>query len=226
MHNEPVRKIDTEQLQQLINNGSLENGRTVITEFFDKIGFCELKSVLLRLYISTDIYLTAKSFAQKFGISDDEFVSLFGTVDDIEKLSTPDKSVGYFTEMLLQCIKWRTKVVSKSGGEFAAKVKKFIEENYPHEDLSLKDAADYMNFTPTYFSGLFKKEMGVNFVTYLTEIRVEKAKTLLCCTNKKVYEIAYEVGFGDYRYFSQIFKKHTGLTPQEFKAQKNNTNFA
>ena len=83
-----------------------------------------------------------------------------------------------------------------------------------------------MNFTPTYFSSLFKKEMGVNFVTYLTEIRVEKAKTLLCCTNKKVYEIAYEVGFGDYRYFSQIFKKHTGLTPQEFKAQKNNTNFA
>ena len=223
MLNQPIRKLDTEQIERLIKNGSLENGRAVIADFFDKIDFLNLQSVLLRLYISTDIYITAKSFANEIGVSDEEFTGKFGSVDDIEKLSSADKSVEYFTEMLLQCIKWRTEVVSKSADNFSHKIKKFIENNYSKEELSLKDAADYMNFTPTYFSSLFKKEMGKNFVTYLTEIRVEKAKTLLCCTSKKIYEIAYDVGFGDYRYFSQIFKKHTGLTPQEFKMSKNNT---
>ena len=78
-----------------------------------------------------------------------------------------------------------------------------------------------MNFSPTYFSSLFKKETGTNFINYLTQARIHKAKTLLCCTSKMVYEVAYEVGFRDYRYFSQIFKKYTGQTPREFQCSSN-----
>lgn len=223
MINETVRKIDTEQIEKLLNNGSLENSTEIIDGFFIETGFRELKSLLLRLYISTDIYITAKTFAEKIGVSEEEFIARFGTVDDIEKLATPDASVKYFTEMLLQCIKWRNERGTKTSTDFSDRIKKYIGQNFQREDLSLKDAADFMNFTPTYFSSLFKNEIGSNFITYLTEIRIEKAKTLLCCTTKKIYEIAYEVGFGDYRYFSQIFKKHTGCTPQQYKLKNNNT---
>ena len=73
MLNQPIRKLDTEQIERLIKNGSLENGREVISDFFDKIDFLNLQSVLLRLYISTDIYITAKSFANEIGVSDEDF---------------------------------------------------------------------------------------------------------------------------------------------------------
>ena len=68
---------------------------------------------------------------------------------------------------------------------------------------------------------MFKKAVGTNFVDYLTRVRIERAKELLCCTSLQVSEIADQVGFRDYRYFSQIFKKYTGYTPREFQEHSN-----
>ena len=78
-----------------------------------------------------------------------------------------------------------------------------------------------VGLTPTYLSALFKKESGQNFTDYVTTLRITRAKELLCCTKKLISEIAYEVGFRDYRYFSQIFKKQTGMTPRQFQNSTN-----
>ena len=66
-----------------------------------------------------------------------------------------------------------------------------------------------------------KKESGENLSEYLTRVRIHHSKELLCCTSKLISEIAYDVGYRDYRYFSQIFKKHTGLTPRQFQSMAN-----
>jgi len=64
---------------------------------------------------------------------------------------------------------------------------------------------------------MFKKETGQNFINYLTNIRIEKAKELLRSTNLKSYEIAYKVGYDNPTYFSTVFKKLTGMTPLDYK---------
>ncbi|MCY1251201.1 HTH-type transcriptional activator Btr [compost metagenome] len=69
------------------------------------------------------------------------------------------------------------------------------------------------------FSRLFKKQTGVSFVEYLTQLRMEKAKELLLRPDEKVYEIALAVGYQDSRYFSQIFRKYTGDTPSEYRSR-------
>lgn len=93
---------------------------------------------------------------------------------------------------------------------------RYIAENFA-QDLSLDSVASSLSISPAYFCRLFKKETGVNFKDYLTDLRIERAKTGLCDPRLKVYEVAEAVGFRDQRYFSEIFKKRTGLSPLEYR---------
>lgn len=89
--------------------------------------------------------------------------------------------------------------------------------NYFHEDLSIKKVANKVHLSHTYFSRLFKKELGVSFVEYVTNIRVKRAKYLLANTNDTIESIAAQVGFNTPNYFSSIFKKQTGMSPSEYR---------
>ncbi|MDA8335697.1 MAG: response regulator [Peptococcaceae bacterium] len=95
---------------------------------------------------------------------------------------------------------------------------KFIKEN-THRDISLEEVARQVNLSPCYFSRLFKKLAGENFVDYLTRLRLQTAKELLSTTGLPVTEIAVRVGYRDFRYFGQVFKRQEGCTPTAFRRQ-------
>lgn len=86
-----------------------------------------------------------------------------------------------------------------------------------HTDLSLQECAKHVHLSSNYFTNVFKKIMGITFVQFVTQERMEEAKRMLL-EGKQIQEISSEVGYEDRRYFSQLFKKHTGMTPSEFKA--------
>ncbi|QGG55761.1 helix-turn-helix domain-containing protein [Paenibacillus sp. B01] len=90
---------------------------------------------------------------------------------------------------------------------------------YFAEAISLQSVASQINVSPSYLSRIFKQEKGVNFVSYLTEVRLEKAKIYLRSGKLKVYAVAEMVGYPNYTYFSKIFKKHVGVTPEEYREQ-------
>ena len=92
----------------------------------------------------------------------------------------------------------------------------FIKKNYHDKTLSLKMVSDYAGLSENHLSSTFAKQIGKTFTEYVTELRIEKAKTLLRETNLKVYEIAESVGFANAEYFSKIFKKATGKSPNRF----------
>lgn len=85
------------------------------------------------------------------------------------------------------------------------------------ENISLHSVADQINVNRSYLSRMFKKETGENFTTFLTKVRIEKAKYYLNAGNLKVYEIAEKVGYLNYTYFSKIFKKVVGMSPEEYR---------
>ena len=95
-------------------------------------------------------------------------------------------------------------------------VKQYIDQNYS-ASLSLDALAAMVHLSPSYFSKLFKREMGENLSTYILNTRIEHAKLLLRTTDKKAYEIAEAVGIYDPVYFSKIFKKAVGLKPKEYR---------
>ncbi len=91
----------------------------------------------------------------------------------------------------------------------------YIDEHYA-DNLTLEFAAERMNFSHTYFSKMFKRLMGINFVTYLNMVRVEHAAHELRHTEKKFTDIALNCGFNNIRTFNRVFKEITGCTPSDF----------
>lgn len=96
---------------------------------------------------------------------------------------------------------------------------KYIEENYK-EELFLEKVASISNVSPYYFSKLFKKEMGMNFTTYVNKYKIERAKEMLRNTDMPIVNIASELGYYECGYFTKIFKKIEGVTPTGYRNTK------
>lgn len=93
---------------------------------------------------------------------------------------------------------------------------RFIEANY-NKPISLGDVAEAVWLNPVYFSNLFKKETGENYIDYVHKYRINIAKEKLRTTNNTINQICYAVGYDDPNYFVKLFKKYVGLTPSEFR---------
>ena len=94
----------------------------------------------------------------------------------------------------------------------------YIDEHFCDSSLSLSNVAQQYYVSPSYLSNLFKRKYDMNFVEYVTRLRMERAMELLQTTELKTYEIAEQVGYNDPQYFSNSFKKYTGTTPSKYKA--------
>lgn len=85
------------------------------------------------------------------------------------------------------------------------------------EEVSLSVLAEEFHLNPQYISQLFKSEIGVNFLTYFTNIRMEQAKKLLLTTSLPIAEVSEHSGYADYRVFTKVFKKSEGVTPSQYR---------
>lgn len=99
-----------------------------------------------------------------------------------------------------------------------ADIEKEVKENYA-ENLTLKDLSEKYYVNAAYLGQLFRKKYGVSFKDYLNNYRMEKAAQLLVRTDKKIYEVAEEVGYRDLDYFVNRFITAKGCTPAKFRKQ-------
>ena len=95
--------------------------------------------------------------------------------------------------------------------------KDYIDNHYMDFDCSLSSVAKFIHISASYLSLIFKKEVGITFVNYLTLLCIKKAKQLLSSTDLMVYEVSTSVGYENYSYFSTVFKKATDLSPREYR---------
>ncbi|WP_252238197.1 response regulator [Clostridium sp. VAP51] len=92
----------------------------------------------------------------------------------------------------------------------------YIHNNFD-EKVSLEQMASICNLSPCYFSKVFKKAVGVNFVSYVNDTKINKAKELLENTDIPVLNVALDLGFDDCGYFIRVFKKSQGVTPKKYR---------
>ena len=95
----------------------------------------------------------------------------------------------------------------------------YIAENYA-QNITIKSVADALFVSESHLMHVLKEELGVTFNECLTRQRINEAKRLLAQGNALIYEVAMKVGYNDAKYFSQVFKKSTGLTPIEYLQMK------
>lgn len=125
---------------------------------------------------------------------------------------------------VVDMLKWQESLIRKAveygkevqrSDNMIQKVKLFLQEHY-REDIGRKEAAAAVFLTPEYLAKLFKKETGINLKDYVHQLRIREAKVLLA-GGTRVSEAAQQVGFDNFSYFSTVFKRVTGLSPNEYK---------
>jgi two-component system response regulator YesN len=146
-----------------------------------------------------------------------------GVIDDYEKLIETYKDVKEMLVFLRNMLVEPLGVYINSNtmdvkNETFRHVIKYVNEEF-FEDLSIQVIAQKFSINANYVSQLFKKEIGVTFTEYLTNLRVNYAIRLLKTTELPISNVAEKSGFGDYFYFTRIFKKSTGQTPSAYRTQ-------
>jgi two-component system response regulator YesN len=95
-------------------------------------------------------------------------------------------------------------------------IKQYIRE-HSNKDISLEMISETVRLSPFYVSKMFKEQFGTNYIDFLTDCRMEKAKDLLADPQMSLKEITYNIGYNDPNYFSRVFKKMTGFSPTEYR---------
>ena len=107
---------------------------------------------------------------------------------------------------------------TRGSDSVSGKAIKYIREHFS-EEISLEEVSQAVNISPFYFSRLFKHETGKNFIEFLNDTRMQKAKEYLVDPMYSIKEICHKCGYSDPNYFSRIFRKYEGISPSEWRSK-------
>lgn len=210
----PVSSDFAEKLKKYLKLNNLTELKSVLDKFLKAVAKDNLS------------YKQARRDVACFKLLLRQYISDMGlNIDDVldetlkEKISVPENVVE-FAEAFLQAAKHSYEHVSdkklKRNSELIESVKKYIMDNM-HLELSLNSAADAIHISPFYLSKLFKEEAKINYIDFVTNIKMEKAKELLLETDLSIEEITGCIGYNYSTYFTRKFKECTGKTPNEYR---------
>lgn len=196
---------------------------SIVEEITRNLDKNEMQNLLYRYYVLMDLTNTAMRIIQKFNPEADlrPITKYFVDMREVFQSSmSPEIFADMATEICTKMIELRD---SGSSGHHMKLVQcacDYIHKNFNNPDISLNTVASAVSLSPTHFSTIFSQEMGVTFIEYLTDVRIEKAKELLVSTDEKLVNIAFAVGYNEPNYLSYLFKKREGITPKEFRSQR------
>ena len=209
--------IDIESdLFDKIEKGDIEGTRTQANLFFDWMlnnypnNVMDIKLKVLEFILFAEQRAFLSGGMKYYFLYREDYLPTVINIDIDEQLRK------WFIDKITQaCRNITTKREEQTSG-LIFKAKTYIEENYS-KDISLDDVSRIVDISPYYFSKLFKEETGENFIEYVTNRRIEKAKELLEHSSLNIKCICVDTGYSDPNYFSRIFKKQVGVTPTEYR---------
>jgi two-component system response regulator YesN len=136
---------------------------------------------------------------------------------EIEKIETVNEAIEYIQKKVDDIILYQKEEDSSHQKQVVDRAKQFIKDNYSSETMTLSTVAEAVYVSPIYLSILFSKQENINFMDFVVQTRMEKAKQLLRKRELKIYEVAEQTGYSNPHYFSYCFKKYSGLSPSEFR---------
>ncbi|WP_175562013.1 response regulator transcription factor [Anaerocolumna xylanovorans] len=138
---------------------------------------------------------------------------------DIYFLKNLKKKQEFMEEVLISLLKaWKGKEENKGHvGNLADYIRNMVDKEYSANYMSLDYIGEKIKKNPSYISKIFKLETGKNFSDYIMDKRMDKAKEMLKDFSIKIYEIAEATGYADVSNFIRVFKRYTGLSPNEYR---------
>lgn len=215
-----LSKVNRSALEHFLKSGMEQDFDTFFEVYLQPVGASALRAQLVKHYIFMDILLTVAQFVSDLGGNVDQVIP---EVHDVEMLLVAVTTVDQLKEKMRKifngALAFRNSQVGRQRTLLVQKARAYIDSRFTDADLQLNDVAAEVGLSPSHFSVVFSHEKGETFKDYLIRIRINRAQELLRTTDLKSSEIANESGYNDPHYFSMIFKKYTGLTPREYRAQ-------
>ena len=206
---------------KFLRNGTLEEAESFVRTYFEEILGENVRSMMMRQYVMMDIYISVASFGQEIGIKEEDLESECGDVREASgHIHSVEEMLSYIDKLISGILKLRDETSGNRYKDIIEAAESYMRSHYMSDEISLGSVASSVGMSSSYFSSIFSQETGRTFVEYLTDIRMDKAKELLMCSNKKTSEIGFDVGYKDSHYFSFIFKKTQGCSPKEYRARK------
>lgn len=209
--------LEKDEINNFLNTGEKADIPDFISSCTERIKTNRM-SLLFCSYNLINVTKTVNKFINELGgdvrnilPETDRIEEIMSNIDTLEKFNS------YMDKILNIAFDFRENKSNNKYGKIIVKAKDYINKNYSKSNLNLKSVADFVNISPSHFSTVFAQETGEKFIDYLTTIRIRKAIELLKTTNLKVTEIAFEIGYKEPHYFSQLFKKVTGKSPTSYR---------
>lgn len=213
VHNEYVLSKKMQELFQVLGHREADGILKCLDEF---IALLEQDNRYDVDYVRTLFVQIAFSVSNMLdGRSGRKLKSMEAIQEEIQHISSLHDMIQWLREYTESCI-------SSSGSDAlplstqTKRVLDFLNMNYM-KPISLGDAAASVGISESHLCRLLKNETGETFVNILNKIRIQKAEQLIAPGTYKVYEVAELVGFSNYAYFYQVFRKLTGATPTEYQ---------
>lgn len=209
--------LDRQAFIRFLKIGTSRELSSFIPEFAAVLQPIDWGATLTGYYILNDLTLEVFKVAEESvrGAGDSE-QSLRAFQGRIEAVRCWEEACVYLTHLVEQFWLWRARSADRYA-DLLHRVKEYITANHDKSYISLQHAAEHVNMSPSHLSKIFSQETGQTFIEFLTETRIRKAMELLQSTQCKTYEIACQVGYSDPHYFSNLFKRVTGMTTTEFR---------
>jgi len=205
------------ELIDLIKMGDRKGAKGLLDELLGTILFRSHEHIgILKARALEIIFIIARA-AVEAGANLEEILGFkYQYIQDLSHDDSPE-TLYYFLrkafDQLFECI-YQNRNIRHT--KVFRKAKEFIWGNY-NRDITLKKTADAVGINPFYLSHLFRQEMGLSFLEYLTSVRLSIAKKLIMQTEWSIIQIGLEVGYQDPSHFAKIFKQKEGILPKEYR---------
>jgi two-component system response regulator YesN len=214
-------KLEHAALEDYLKFGNLQDIDNFFSTHLQPINDFVLRSELVKNYGLMDIVLTVSQFVSVLGGKFHQIAPDFN--NNLERLlqdaTTIDQVNMDLRNLIAKALTFRDNQTNHQRSILIQGARTFIDNNFSDPELHMNGVASKFNLSPSHFSTVFSQEVRETFRDYLTNLRIDRAKELLRMTNLKCAEIGYQCGYNDSHYFSTVFKKKTGFSPQQFRGQ-------
>lgn len=216
-----VSQAERNSIPEFLKNGLLSEAESFFENYISQTGEKNFESLMFRQYVAMDIYFCVCNFLKEIGCDEGEIHRTAGDVKELPEHLTDLPGVkAYLASLIKKAIEARDGRATTKYNKLIESAKKYIDENYAKEEISLNVTAESVNLSPNHFSTIFSQETGHTFIEYLTELRMNEARRLLRCTDMRMSEIADKVGYQDAHYFSYLFRKINSCSPREYREKR------
>lgn len=212
-----------EQFGQRLLHATPEDAPALLEEFWTGADSDKFNSMLYRYYTLVDILKTSVQIvsAAKPEVDKKDIAAQFSNAYDIFVASSERHTFQQLAlEMVLEAVRMKRENLGFiKHSHVIGKAEEYIAQEYCDPNISLISVARHVGMSSAHFSTIFSQTVGKTFISYLTALRIEKAKELLTQTDSKLSTIAMEIGYNEPNYFSHVFKKNEGITPKEYRGR-------